>query len=69
MHTYITNKTKHNNQRYTYTHSKKTAYTHTRTNGGTKINDIHTISEKSKVGPQLALIEGIIQNEIFNNVL
>jgi len=34
-----------------------------------KINDIRKILEKSKVGPELALVEDIIQNEIFNDLI
>ena len=32
------------------------------------MNDILNIAEKSKTGPELALVEGVIPNKIFSNV-
>ena len=32
------------------------------------IQDILSISEKSKTGPSMALVEGVIPSDIFNNV-
>ena len=33
------------------------------------MDNILKISEKSKNGPELALVEGIIHNKIFSNVI
>ena len=33
-----------------------------------KMQDILSIAERSKEGPQMSLVEGIIPNEVFSNV-